>query len=31
LVTHWPRCESDALVDKLAYRLEKNTFEAFGT
>ena len=28
MVTHWPRCEADALVDKLADRLDKKTFEA---
>ena len=27
MVTHWPKCEAHALVDKLADRLEK-TFEA---
>ena len=30
LVTHWPRCEADALVDKLADRQENKTFEALG-
>ena len=29
-MTHLPRCEADALVDKLADRLEKKTFEALG-
>ena len=29
-MTHWPRCEADALVDKLAHRLDKKTFEALG-
>ena len=29
MVTHLPRCEADALVDKLADRLENKTFEAF--
>ena len=28
MVTHLPRCEADALVDKLADRLENKTFEA---
>ena len=28
MVTHWPKCEANALVDKLADRLEKKTFEA---
>ena len=28
MVTHWPKCEAHALVDKLADRLEKKTFEA---
>ena len=27
---HLRRCEADALVDKLADRLEKKTFEALG-
>ena len=30
MVTHWPTCEADALVYKLADRLEKKSFEAFG-
>ena len=30
MVTHWPRCEADAVVDKVADRLEKKTFEALG-
>ena len=30
MVTHWPRYEADALVDKLADRLENKTFEALG-
>ena len=30
MVTHWPRCETDVLVDKLADRLEKTTFQALG-
>ena len=32
MVTHRPRprCEADALVDKLADRLENKTFEALG-
>ena len=30
LVTHLPRCEADALVDKMAARLENKTFEALG-
>lgn len=29
MVTHWTRCEAEALVDTLAARLEE-TFEAFG-
>ena len=29
-MTHLRRCEVDALVDKLADRLEKKTFEALG-
>ena len=29
-MTHLRRCETDALVDKLADRLEKKTFEALG-
>ena len=29
-MTHWRRCEADALVYKLADRLEKKTFEALG-
>ena len=28
MVTNWPTCEADALVDKLAERLEKKSFEA---
>ena len=28
MVTHWSRCEADALVYKLADRLQKKTFEA---
>ena len=28
MVTHWPRCEADALLYKLADRLQKKTFEA---
>ena len=30
MVAHWPRCEADALVDKVADRLEKKAFEALG-
>ena len=30
MVTHLPRCEADALVDKMADRLENKTFEALG-
>ena len=30
MVTHRPRCEADALVDKMADRLENKTFEALG-
>ena len=29
-MTDLRRCEADALVDKLADRLEKKTFEALG-
>ena len=29
-MTHLRRCEADVLVDKLADRLEKKTFEALG-
>ena len=29
-MTHLRRCEADAVVDKLADRLEKKTFEALG-
>ena len=29
-MAHLRRCEADALVDKLADRLEKKTFEALG-
>ena len=28
MVTHRPRCEADALVDRMADRLENETFEA---
>ena len=30
MVTHRLRCEADALVDKMADRLENRTFEALG-
>ena len=30
LVTHRPRCKADALVDKMADRLENKTFDALG-
>ena len=30
MVTHRLRCEADALVDKMADRLENKTFEALG-
>ena len=30
MVTHLPRCKADALVDKMAHRLENKTFEALG-
>ena len=30
MVTHLPRCEADALDDKMADRLENKTFEALG-
>ena len=30
MVTRWPRCKVDALVDTLADRLEKKTLEALG-
>ena len=30
MVTHLPSCEADALVDKMADRLENKTFEALG-
>ena len=30
MVTHRPMCEADAVVDKVADRLEKKTFEALG-
>ena len=30
MVTHWPTCEADALVNKLADRLEKKSVEALG-
>ena len=30
MVTHRPRCEADALVDRMADRLENETFEALG-
>ena len=30
LVKHRPRCEADALVDKMADRLKNKTFEALG-
>ena len=29
-MTHLRRCDGEALVDKLADRLEKKTFEALG-
>ena len=31
MVTHWPACEADALVNKLADRLEKKSVEALVT
>ena len=30
MVTPRPRCDADALVDKMADRLENKTFEALG-
>ena len=30
MMTHWPTCEADALVNKLADRLENKLFEALG-
>ena len=30
MVTHRPRCEADALVDRMADRLENKTFEVLG-
>ena len=30
MVTHQLRCEADALVDKMAERLENKTFETLG-
>ena len=30
MVNHRPRCEADALVDKMAARLKNKTFEALG-